>query len=232
MSNLNQKSKAEKVIELYKQGKTRREIAKTVHMSLGDIGAIIKKFTEEEAHNYNVQNSIVSEETQAIRLFFEGKIPIEVKIELDMTTAEVERLYKEYWRLRGLYQLYTYYENVIKENLPSFLRLYKRIREVGISDEVIIQALRNIRDLPTLRMTCQMTRKELGNLEDSKETLVSEIRDLKKSKASAQTLLNSNLDEIQRLSSIMNMKMSRIEKLEVLFKVNRTTHNGEGPDLI
>jgi DNA-binding NarL/FixJ family response regulator len=31
------------VIELYKQGKTKREIAQEVHLSFGNIGAIIRK---------------------------------------------------------------------------------------------------------------------------------------------------------------------------------------------
>ena len=36
------------VVELYKQGKTIREIAQEVHMSFGSIGAIIRKLTGED----------------------------------------------------------------------------------------------------------------------------------------------------------------------------------------
>ena len=42
---LSRVEKEQRVIELYKQGRSIREIAHEVHMSFGDIGAIIKKVT-------------------------------------------------------------------------------------------------------------------------------------------------------------------------------------------
>jgi DNA invertase Pin-like site-specific DNA recombinase len=38
--------KGQYVIELYKQGRTVREIAKLMHMSFGEIGKILKKIQE------------------------------------------------------------------------------------------------------------------------------------------------------------------------------------------
>ena len=71
MSNLNNKTKAEQVIELYKQGKTRREIAKIVHMSLGDIGIIINRYIEnEKIQKNNLEDPVISEETEAYETFF------------------------------------------------------------------------------------------------------------------------------------------------------------------
>src|SRR4029078_3375794 len=129
------KSKVEQVIELYKQGKTRREIAKEVSMSLGDIGAIINKYIEdEEKQKNNLEDHDISEETKAMKLFFQGKSPIEVRIELNVSTEKVERFYKDYWKLKGLYQLHKYYETEIKENLPSFLKLFRRVKKLGMSD--------------------------------------------------------------------------------------------------
>jgi hypothetical protein len=40
--------KEEYVIELYKQNRTVREIAKLMHMSFGEIGKILKKFKKDE----------------------------------------------------------------------------------------------------------------------------------------------------------------------------------------
>ena len=45
---LNKKEKEELVIKLAKEGKTTREIAKIVHMSLKDIGIILRKITGDE----------------------------------------------------------------------------------------------------------------------------------------------------------------------------------------
>jgi hypothetical protein len=42
---LNRTEKEQRVIELYQQGKTIREIAQEIHMSFGDIGAIVRKVT-------------------------------------------------------------------------------------------------------------------------------------------------------------------------------------------
>jgi transposase len=42
---LSRTEKEQRVIELYQQGKTIREIAQDVHMSFGDIAFIIKKLT-------------------------------------------------------------------------------------------------------------------------------------------------------------------------------------------
>ena len=74
------KSEKEKsVIELYKQDKTIREIAKEVHMSFGDISSIIKKHTGEDKE---IEKTI-SKYTQAIKLYYKGKTPLDVVIELD-----------------------------------------------------------------------------------------------------------------------------------------------------
>ena len=52
MSNfisLNQHQKKALVIQLYEQGKTRRQIAEVAHMSFKDIALVIKKHTGEDS---------------------------------------------------------------------------------------------------------------------------------------------------------------------------------------
>lgn len=44
---MNREEKRQLVCQLYKEGKTMRNIAKEVHMSFSDIGSIIKKLTQE-----------------------------------------------------------------------------------------------------------------------------------------------------------------------------------------
>jgi hypothetical protein len=60
------------VIDLYKQGKTFREIAQEVHMSFGSIGAILRKLTGDENNKEGEgeqQKVEQSKETQAFKLF-------------------------------------------------------------------------------------------------------------------------------------------------------------------
>ena len=80
----NRKQKEEKVIELYLEGKTVREIAKIVLMSFSDIGQIIREYNERKARENLQGNTIVSEETKAIELLSEGKSPIQVKVSLNI----------------------------------------------------------------------------------------------------------------------------------------------------
>jgi DNA-directed RNA polymerase specialized sigma subunit len=50
---LNKFEKEKRVIELYKEGKTIREIAQEVHMAFRDISQIIKKYIEDTDENKN-----------------------------------------------------------------------------------------------------------------------------------------------------------------------------------
>ena len=82
------------VIQLYEEDKDFREIAKLAHMSLRDIGAIIKEYKdkiEQENGQLEVNDDIKSKSktTQAIKMFSEGKSPTEVVVELDLEPEEV-----------------------------------------------------------------------------------------------------------------------------------------------
>ncbi|HEX9317909.1 MAG TPA: hypothetical protein VF884_03140 [Nitrososphaeraceae archaeon] len=63
---LARQERQERVLELYKQDKTMREIAKEVHMSFGDISSIIKKeFGPQDEKR-------VSLDSQVLKLFSKG----------------------------------------------------------------------------------------------------------------------------------------------------------------
>ena len=66
---MNLEEKKNLVIQLHKDGKTQREIAKNAYMSVRDISRIIRKL-----------EGIPSVETQALDLFYQGKKPIEVAV--------------------------------------------------------------------------------------------------------------------------------------------------------
>ena len=81
MSILTRQEKERLVLQLYNQGKTIRDIAKELRMSFRDIGGILKKASgEKEGKQEKEQSSLVSPSSQAYRLFFEGKKPIDVAI--------------------------------------------------------------------------------------------------------------------------------------------------------
>ena len=127
---LNKKEKEKRIIELYNQGKTIREIAKEVHMSFKDISSTIKSYTG-EGHEDKSKISL-SKDTQAIKMFSQNKTPIDMTTELNLKVNHVEKIYKNYWKLKGLYKLYNLYEEHIENDFPSFLKLYKIIKEEAV----------------------------------------------------------------------------------------------------
>jgi transcriptional regulator len=81
-----------KVIELYNQGKSTRDIAKELRMSLRDISIILKKHgvnhglasIDDDGDNNKKSHSNNEKATQAYKLFSEGKEPVQVAIELNL----------------------------------------------------------------------------------------------------------------------------------------------------
>jgi len=85
MLDMNRKERKQHVIQLYKEGKTVREISELVHMSFLDIGALIRKVkleADQKRGQLEEDDDIKSKSktTQAIKLFSELKMPVEVAI--------------------------------------------------------------------------------------------------------------------------------------------------------
>jgi len=110
---LNRRDKEQLVIELHRQGKTIREIAAAAHLSFTDIGSIKRKIDGRD-NNDGVSKDIKnkSRETKALWLFSNGKKPIEVAVELDLTASEVHDIQKEYWALNDLHELALAYNEI------------------------------------------------------------------------------------------------------------------------
>jgi cytidylate kinase len=73
---LNKHQKKALVIEFYKQGKTRRQIAEVVHMSFKDIADIINEYTGEDKQ---VNKPEKSKEARTFELFLQGKQSVELR---------------------------------------------------------------------------------------------------------------------------------------------------------
>ncbi|MGH9925025.1 MAG: hypothetical protein ACRD5B_06565, partial [Nitrososphaeraceae archaeon] len=123
---LTRSEKEELVKQLYEEGKTIREIAKAVHMSFGPIGNIIRKVTGDSSKDSN-NIPTTSKETEALKLFQEGKTPIKVAIILNISSDETEDLYLGYLKLVHLHHLVLIYKE-LKYQLPSFVKLFKILR--------------------------------------------------------------------------------------------------------
>jgi hypothetical protein len=170
MQVLDKRDKKQLVIELYRQNKTIREIAQQVHMSFGDIGRIIRTINSGD-DNINCCSSS-SKSTKALWMFKNGKKPIEVAIELDMSASEVEEIQQEFWALNQLHEL-GFLFNEIKFYLPSFIKLFNLLkRNKMLGDEYISKFLRYAsQDLPTLENKIQNLTGDVIELEWKKKDL-------------------------------------------------------------
>lgn len=148
-------NRKEQVIQLHNEGKTIREIAK-VHMSFRDISKIVRKL-----EGIPEEKSI---ETKALDLFYKGKKPVEVVVELNLDAQETIKLYKDYLELEDFHSLVLLYDE-IKDNLSLFLKLYYTISQNHINHSNIINLVKNSNELVNLKNVLQMKRKELYSIE-------------------------------------------------------------------
>jgi hypothetical protein len=171
---LNRQDKEHLVIELYRQGKTIREIASVAHLSFSDIGSIIRKIDGRDDVTKDVKNK--SKDTQALYLFSTGKKPLDVAIELDVSASEVQNMLEEYWALNDLHELALAY-NEIRAYLPSFLKLFHCLKERRMLDEKhIFKFLKYANyDLSDLENRVQCLSNEIINLEGQKRNLMNKV---------------------------------------------------------
>ena len=90
------------MIKLAEEGKNRREIAQAAHVSLKDIGIIIRKHLGEEENEMVYSGKGLSLNSKAFKLFKENKNLVDVAITLNIETDEVLGLYNDYLRLLNL----------------------------------------------------------------------------------------------------------------------------------
>jgi hypothetical protein len=170
---MNREEKEQYVIQLYKENKSMREIAKLVHMSFSAIGAITKKSKLEadaerggQLREEDEDIKSKSKTTQAIKLFSELKTPVEVVIALDLPADQVQEIYQEYWELDGMFRLAQIYEEA-KYDLHDLLRLHRIVKVRGMEKRDIISMFDLIKhnQLETLQWKARYLRSEINTLE-------------------------------------------------------------------
>jgi hypothetical protein len=176
---LNKHQKKALVIELHQQGKTRRQIAETVHMSFKDIADIINEYTGDDEQ---VNKPEKSKDSRAFELFLQGKQSVEVAIELDMPADKVEELHVQYWRLSKLDDLETLYHET-EYSLSLLLQLHDILKEKRITKDKDVIELIDLANhgLPNIRNRFEVILNQVAALESEKAALNSEILGLRSS---------------------------------------------------
>jgi transposase len=163
---ISKNEKEKLVIHLAHEGKTTREIAKQVHISLRDIGKIIRKetgddkeendeFLEREKQKYVEQEKekekqkhlkLLSPYAHSFQMFKDRKPLEDIAIELDLDTDTVLYYYKDYLRLLKMDWLFRIYDD-LKNDFPIFYYLYRRIKKEGLNKKDIATLLKSQQEL-------------------------------------------------------------------------------------
>ena len=202
--SLNQHQKKALVIQLYEQGKTRRQIAELAHMSFKDIANVIRKHTGENIDSTGNKPE-KSKYARAFELFLHGKQSVEVAIELDMSADEVEELHVQYWRLSKLDGLEAlYYE--AKYSLSLLLQLFKTLKNKRITKDKDIHDLIELANygLPTLRNRHEELFNQVTALQSKKVTLINEIQGLRNSIYANNEIISRQNEESRKLDRKLN----------------------------
>ena len=194
---LNKQEKEELVIRLHKEGKTFRDIASAAHLSFTDIRSIIRKIDGRDNDDGSKDIKTKSADTKALFLFANGKKPIDVAIELDLSASEVQNILDEFWALNDLHELAFVY-NEIKTFLPSHCLKDRRM----LSEKHISNVLRYVdNDLPQLTDRVQCLTNDVRNLESQKRNLMNKL-----------ILWNAQLCDLGKAIDIKNQQLKRMDK--------------------
>lgn len=204
---LNKHQKKALVTELYKQGKTRRQIAEVVHMSFKDIADIINKYTGEDKQ---VNKPEKSKDSRAFELFLQGKQSVEVAIELDMPAKKVEELHVQYWRLSKLNDLEILYHET-EYSLSLLLQLHNILRDKRITkDKDICELIEMVNHgLPNIRYRFEAMLNQVSTLENKKAAMNTKIIGLRNS-------IYTNNETIRKQNMRLQTLDSKLKQLEVM----------------
>ena len=174
--------KERRVIDLYSQGKTYRQIAEEVRISPNDIHTILKK--KEENNNSIVTNnrkqptSLIA--AKAYDLFSKDKKPIDVAIILNLPASKVSKLHREYWDLKGAHQLTTIHKETNGNTWPLW-KLYQQLikkRDMSIAQVVDVVEIA-VHKLPHMESLYRQIKDEVDKLQYIRQGLLNDIEALK-----------------------------------------------------
>jgi len=215
---LSRSEKEQRIIEMYEAGHTIREIAKEVRMSFGPIGNIIRKVTGDSSKDSNNEHT-KSKETEALKLFQEGKTPVKAAIMLDISTDETEDLYLRFLRLKNLHQLVLIYKE-LKYQLPTFIKFFKHLRRAGVKEEDAADLIREAKQIPFLRNTFWDLTNANANLEKQGKEMMIELTNMRNEVDRQDGYLQWYKEQQKRIIFEINQGKKELQYLDGLTNAN------------
>ena len=165
------------VIELHKQGKTIKEIARIVHKNFRDISRIIKRYerkkelqAKREESNQSNQPKKPPISTQAFKLFSDGNKLTDVAIDLEIPAKRALKLWFQFLRLERMYDCYEFYQDYQYE-LLQLLTISSFIKRNNIDGKDFANIFRTANDIINLNQMVSNLKTEINSLEQRRMNL-------------------------------------------------------------
>jgi hypothetical protein len=200
----------QQVLDLFEQGKRRRDIAKICRMNFTDIKKIVdSKYGAKQ--NKNKSKSEISGYQQALKLFLGGAKPVEVAIKLQLTFEEVRKIYIQFLGLNRMYRLKQVFNN-LGNGIKPFLTLFDKMQKNNFTVDQITEAVNFAGSLP--------------ELEEKHSTLINDIQNIEQGIQRSTSLAQELESQIEDAKSRLNYynylcEMKKKEIAALNFTINR-----------
>jgi predicted DNA-binding protein YlxM (UPF0122 family) len=214
-----------RVIDLYfNQHKSYAEIAQIEHISPRDIHAIIKE-EQDRRQQYRHQQQQEERSSKAYKLFSAGKRLVQVAIILNLRELDATKLYREYWRLKRMDILNLIYKET-NGKLGPFLKLYRLIKEKGMSIEQVANAVEiAIHKLPHMESLYIQAKEEVEKMQRTIQRLANDIEARKHKISILDKIAFTSEQECKRKEKQV---LELTAKKDTLEKLIANISNGEG----
>jgi hypothetical protein len=194
--NIDEETKR-KIIDLRIQQKKKiREIVSEVGKSSRDITFVLREHAIQQGQtkmDYKGKDGSAQDyllpNVKAYKLFDEGKSPLKVATELNLSGSQVQRFYIEYWNLRRMYKLVAIYQE-IQDSMGYFLRLFKLGKEMGVTPEQIMKLVQMADSIHKLQDKLRDLQGEVLDISRQKSEGLERLKDLHDETEAAQEKLN------------------------------------------
>ena len=191
---------------------------KESHVSPNTISSIKKKYGG-TADNVDLQSGKSSKESQAFRLFQQGKSLVDVKTDVDIDSADVVEYYRKFQELSGVDMFNKGYDKV-KGNITSYLQMFDLMNALGLTPEQVQEQVKYGYELPNLKSIHTKMNSQIQDmaakhyyLDSQLESAAKELQEYRNSLQFYENECVQKRNEVIRLSSVISRKKIAIRIL-------------------
>jgi uncharacterized protein YerC len=211
--------KEECVLDMIERGYGYPQILKECHVSPNTISSIKKKYGG-TTDNVDLQSGKTSKESQAFRLFQQGKSLVDVKTEVDIDSADVVEYYRRFQELSGV-DMYNQGYDKVKGNITPYLQMFDLMNALGLTPEQVQEQVRYGYHLPNLQSIHTKMNSQIQDmaakhcyLDSQLESTEQQVQQCKNSLRFYDNECAQKINEIKSLCATIDRKKRLIRRLD------------------